>query len=123
MQSFPTFLRKTNVALIYNLYPSSTTAVSISLFTRSLRATEYSTMAAITEASVKTAPFDPRYPNTNQTRYCYQSYLDFHRCQKVRGDQYEPCQYFKKVFTSMCPNAWVEKWNDQIEAGTFAGRI
>lgn len=85
-------------------------------------------MAAITEASaaepkLQTAPFDPRYPNTNQTRYCYQSYLDFHRCQKVRGTDYEPCQYFKKVFTSMCPNAWVEKWNDQIEAGTFAGRI
>lgn len=56
-------------------------------------------------------------------RHCYQSYLDFHRCQKVRGDKYEPCNYFKKVFTSMCPNAWVEKWDTQREEGNFPGQI
>lgn len=56
-------------------------------------------------------------------RYCYTSFLDYHRCQKARGTDYEPCQYFKKVFTSMCPNAWVEKWNTQLEEGTFPGRI
>lgn len=71
----------------------------------------------------QTAPFDPRFPNTNQTRYCYQSYLDFHRCQKLKGQNYEPCFYFKRVFESMCPNAWVEKWDGQLESGTFAGKI
>lgn len=72
---------------------------------------------------LETAPFDPRFPNQNVTRYCYQSYIDFHRCQKKRGENYEPCNYFKKTFQSMCPNAWVEKWNDQRESGTFPGRI
>ncbi|CAL1678677.1 unnamed protein product [Lasius platythorax] len=77
----------------------------------------------ITEETLQTAPFDPRFPNQNQTRYCYQSYVDFHRCKKKHNENYEACKYFKRVYTSMCPNAWVEKWNEQIDAGTFAGRI
>lgn len=72
---------------------------------------------------IKTVPFDPRFPNQNQTRHCYQSFLDFHRCEKIRGTKYEPCQYFKTVFEIMCPSEWVENWNDQIKAGTFAGKI
>lgn len=72
---------------------------------------------------IKTAPFDPRFPNTNQTRYCYQSYIDYYRCQKVRGTDYKPCEYFSKVFHSVCPNEWVEKWDSQREEGTFAGTI
>ncbi|XP_063363771.1 cytochrome c oxidase subunit 6B2 [Cydia amplana] len=72
---------------------------------------------------IKTAPFDPRFPNQNQTKYCYQSYLDFYRCQKVRGEKYEPCQYFKRCFTSLCPIDWVEKWDSQRSEGTFPGRI
>ncbi|CAK1550906.1 unnamed protein product [Leptosia nina] len=77
----------------------------------------------LTAADVKTAPFDPRFPNTNQTRYCYQSYVDFHRCQKVRGEKYEACNYFKRVYQSLCPNEWIDKWDTQREEGTFAGRI
>lgn len=72
---------------------------------------------------LKTAPFDPRFPNTNQTRYCFSSYMDFHRCQKVRGTDYKPCEYFKKVYNSMCPNSWIEKWDNQIAEGTFPGNI
>ncbi|KAM3957736.1 cytochrome c oxidase subunit 6B1-like [Aphomia sociella] len=74
-------------------------------------------------ADIKTAPFDPRFPNQNQTRHCYQSYLDFHRCQKVRGEKYEPCNYFKRAFKSLCPNEWVDKWDTQRSEGTFPGRI
>lgn len=78
---------------------------------------------AVREDDIKTAPFDPRFPNTNQTRYCYQSYLDYYRCQKVRGADYKPCEYFSKVFHSVCPNSWIEKWDDQREEGTFPGNI
>ncbi|XP_059347436.1 uncharacterized protein LOC132085995 isoform X1 [Ammospiza nelsoni] len=31
----------------------------------------------------KTAPFDSRFPNQNQTRNCWQNYLDFQRCQRA----------------------------------------
>jgi cytochrome c oxidase subunit 6b len=75
------------------------------------------------QMELKTAPFDPRFPNTNQARYCYQSYIDFHRCQKVKGEGAEVCQYFKKVYHSICPNAWTEKWDDQRDNGIFPGRI
>lgn len=72
---------------------------------------------------LKAAPFDPRFPNTNQTKYCYQSYLDFHRCEKVKGKGDKVCQYFKHVYGDLCPNAWIAKWDDQRGEGTFAGRI
>merc|ERR1711915_797361 len=75
------------------------------------------------EGKLETAPFDPRSPNQNQTKYCYQSFVDFHRCQKIKGEEYEPCNYFKKVYTSICPNGWVEKWGEQMEEGNFAGNI
>ncbi|XP_055389987.1 uncharacterized protein LOC129618972 isoform X2 [Condylostylus longicornis] len=75
------------------------------------------------EIKLETAPFDPRFPNQNQTRHCWSSYVDFYRCQRIRGVDYEPCQYFKKVFTAMCPREWVEKWDDQREQGTFAGKL
>uniref|UniRef100_A0A2K6G387 Cytochrome c oxidase subunit 6B2 n=1 Tax=Propithecus coquereli TaxID=379532 RepID=A0A2K6G387_PROCO len=41
-----------------------------------------------------TPPFDPRFPNQNQTRNCYQNFLDFHRCVKTmkrRGKSEQPC--------------------------------
>lgn len=79
--------------------------------------------AVETLTELKTAPFDPRFPNTNQTRYCYQSYIDFHRCTKVKGEGAEVCKYFNRVYKSMCPNAWIEKWDTQREEGIFPGRI
>ncbi|XP_023671231.2 cytochrome c oxidase subunit 6B2 isoform X1 [Paramormyrops kingsleyae] len=74
----------------------------------------------------RTAPFDARFPNTNQTRNCYQNYLDYHRCNKAlsaQGLDVTPCDWYQKVFKSLCPVAWVEKWNDQVENGSFAGKI
>ncbi|KAK0087977.1 hypothetical protein PV325_013526 [Microctonus aethiopoides] len=73
--------------------------------------------------NMKTHPFDPRYPNTNQTKNCWQNYVDFQRCSKVRGEDYEACQYFKKAYRILCPNEWIEKFDDQIAAGTFPMKI
>ncbi|KAG8236581.1 hypothetical protein J437_LFUL015767 [Ladona fulva] len=77
----------------------------------------------MTITKLETAPFDPRFPNQNQTRYCYQSFVDFHRCRKVKGEKYAPCEYFRRVYRSMCPAAWIEKWDTQVEEGRFPGRI
>ncbi|XP_060814317.1 cytochrome c oxidase subunit 6B1-like isoform X2 [Bombus pascuorum] len=70
-----------------------------------------------------TAPYDPRFPNQNQTRYCYTSFVDFQRCKKRHGEDYDACKYFKKVYSAMCPNSWIANWDDQIENGTFQGSI
>ncbi|XP_071479073.1 cytochrome c oxidase subunit 6B1-like [Diadema setosum] len=71
----------------------------------------------------KTAPFDARFPNTNQTKNCWQNYVDFHRCQKIKGEDFEACEYFRRVYKSLCPIQWVENWDTQREEGTFASKI
>ncbi|KAK7899285.1 hypothetical protein WMY93_020138 [Mugilogobius chulae] len=76
--------------------------------------------------SYSTAPFDARFPNTNQTRNCFQNYLDFHRCSKAlsaKNQDTAPCEWFQKVYKSLCPNSWVTKWDEQVDNGNFAGRI
>lgn len=59
------------------------------------------------EIKVETAKFDARFPNTNQTKNCYQNYVEYHRCRKHKGDDFEPCEYFQRVYRSLCPVAWV----------------
>ncbi|XP_072250172.1 cytochrome c oxidase subunit 6B2 [Leuresthes tenuis] len=74
----------------------------------------------------RTAPFDARFPNTNQTRNCFQNYLDFHRCNKAlsaKGQDPTPCEWYQRVYKSLCLNSWVAKWDEQIENGSFAGKI
>lgn len=56
-------------------------------------------------------------------RHCYQSYLDFHRCKKIRGEQFDACQYYKRVYHSICPNSWIDKWDTQIAEDRFPGNI
>ena len=114
-------------------------------------------MAELVENPLKqTIPFDPRFPNQNQTRNCWQNYVDFHRCQKlkvmsggfifyffkfilfwrqpkslegveinvvVQGEEYEPCQFFYKNFRTVCPNAWIERWDEQREKGSFPANL
>lgn len=71
----------------------------------------------------ETIKFDPRFPNQNQTRHCYQSYIDYHSCINLRGEGYQPCEYFKKAFTVLCPCEWVARWDEQRENCIFPGRI
>ena len=60
-----------------------------------------------TKIELKTAAFDNRFPNSNQTKNCWQNYVDYHRCIKAKGEDFEPCNYFKRTYTIMCPNFWV----------------
>ncbi|XP_073686786.1 cytochrome c oxidase subunit 6B1 [Garra rufa] len=74
----------------------------------------------------RTAPFDARFPNQNQTRNCWQNYVDFYRCQKAldaKGVDTAPCDWYKRVYQSLCPLSWIEKWDSQREDGTFPGKI
>ncbi|PIK45450.1 putative cytochrome c oxidase subunit 6B1 [Apostichopus japonicus] len=82
-------------------------------------------MAEVKDAlqKYKTAPFDARFPNQNQTKNCWQNYVDFHKCQKSKGEDYEPCEWFRRVYKSMCPIKWVETWDSQVEEGSFPSRI
>lgn len=66
--------------------------------------------------------YDPRFPQQNQTLNCFINYVDYHRCQELLpGDS--RCEYFKEVVGVMCPNAWVARWDQQREKGTFPHKI
>lgn len=36
-------------------------------------------------------------------RNCERNYIDYHRCRKLKGEDYENCNYFKKVYSARCP--------------------
>lgn len=57
------------------------------------------------------------------SRHCFTSFLDYKRCKKIRGEDYAPCEYFHKVYKSLCPNSWVAKWEEQIAEGKFPAKI
>jgi len=80
----------------------------------------YSGVKPITKDDIKTIQYDGRFPSCNQTKHCWQNFVDFHKCVKMKGEAYAPCKQFLKGYMSLCPNAWIEKWNEQLEAGTFA---
>ncbi|XP_057475760.1 cytochrome c oxidase subunit 6b-3-like isoform X1 [Actinidia eriantha] len=70
---------------------------------------------------VGTAPFDWRFPTTNQTRHCYTRYLEFHRCIQVKGKGAAECEKFAKYYRSLCPSEWIERWNEQRRLRIFPG--
>ncbi|CDS11818.1 hypothetical protein LRAMOSA11462 [Lichtheimia ramosa] len=79
---------------------------------------------------LRTAAFDARFPNTNQTKQfhlrvtrlcyisCWQNYVDYYKCVNARGEDFEPCKQFYRAFHSLCPNEWIEKWDTEREEGT-----
>ncbi|KAF7967483.1 hypothetical protein HWV62_34091 [Athelia sp. TMB] len=76
---------------------------------------------------LQTAGFDARFPNTNQTRHwhqpSFQNYTDYFKCIAAKGEDYVPCKQFKRAYNSLCPNGWIEKWDDQRENGTFPASL
>ena len=64
-----------------------------------------------------------KYTTSLISRNCWQNYVDFYRCTNLRGEDYAPCQYFKKSYQVMCPSFWTEKWDEQRENGTFPTKL
>ncbi|KAG8733322.1 Cytochrome c oxidase subunit 6B [Ceratobasidium sp. 423] len=60
-----------------------------------------------------------RFPNTNQSKHCYQNYLDYHKCINAKGEDFAPCKQFYRAYRSLCPNDWVSRFDEQRENGTF----
>ncbi|KAI7952376.1 hypothetical protein MJO29_008007 [Puccinia striiformis f. sp. tritici] len=68
---------------------------------------------------LQTAGFDARFPNTNQTKHCWQAYVDHHKCKNRHGVEHDACRHFYRTFNSLCPNRWIARWDEQREAGKF----
>lgn len=76
--------------------------------------------AKFREVAAKFVPYDPRFPNQNQTRNCQQNYVDYYRCLKKKDESY--CAWYKNAYEHLCPNDWIEKWDEQRANGNFAVR-
>ncbi|KAG2341439.1 COX6B-domain-containing protein [Suillus weaverae] len=77
----------------------------------------------ISKYVLQTAGFDARFPNTNQTRHCFQNYTDYFKCVAAKGEDFAPCKQFKRAYNSLCPNEWIAKWDEQRENGTFPASL
>ena len=76
-----------------------------------------------TTTPTNTVGFDPRFPNQNQTKHCWQNYVDYFKCINAKGEEFEPCKVFWRSYNSLCPQDWIEKWDGQREKGNFAGDL
>lgn len=76
----------------------------------------------ITVDDIKTAPMDFRFPTTNQAKHCYTRYNEYHKCAAEKGEDAKECQKYARYYRSLCPGEWIDKWNEERESGTYAGR-
>ncbi|QRC94138.1 cytochrome c oxidase subunit 12 isoform B [Parastagonospora nodorum SN15] len=67
--------------------------------------------------------FDARFPNQNQTKHCWQNYVDYHKCIIAKGEDFAPCRQFMLAYRSLCPSGWTTRWDEQREAGIFPHRL
>jgi len=67
------------------------------------------------------APFDARFPNQRNTKSCWQNFIDYHRCVEAKGEDFEPCEFFKDNYEAICPNFWIERMEDGVEEECFPG--
>jgi cytochrome c oxidase subunit 6b len=65
-------------------------------------------------------PYDPRFPNQNQTKNCTTNYIDYYRCLKKKDEDY--CAWYKNAYKQLCPPEWYEKWDEQRANGSFPVR-
>ncbi|KIZ05207.1 cytochrome c oxidase subunit VIb [Monoraphidium neglectum] len=71
---------------------------------------------------VVTAPYDPRFPATNQARHCFVRYNEYYKCVFERGTEADRCNFYKRAYESMCPADWVEEWEELREKGLWMGK-
>lgn len=53
-------------------------------------------------------------------RRCWINYVDYHRCMESKNDE-KVCGYFKHLYKDLCPEEWVNKWDDEMDRGVFPG--
>ncbi|RKF73431.1 hypothetical protein GcM1_244099 [Golovinomyces cichoracearum] len=46
----------------------------------------------VTKNFVFVTGYDARFPNQNQTKHCWQNYVDYGKCTLARGEDFAPCR-------------------------------
>ena len=71
---------------------------------------------------LETAPLDPRFPSSNVARACYTYYNLAHRCRAEHGEGSAECQAYTKKYRSICPDEWIQRWEELREEGRWFGK-
>jgi cytochrome c oxidase subunit 6b len=58
-------------------------------------------------------------PSEIKAKNCWQNYVDYFKCTKAKGEDFVPCQQFKRAYLALCPTKWTEKWDEQREENVF----
>ena len=56
---------------------------------------------------------------TNQERHCFENYQEYYKCIAAKGEDFVPCNTFKKTVNELCPTGWIEKMDQQRKDGTL----
>ncbi|CAM9220171.1 unnamed protein product [Choristocarpus tenellus] len=78
---------------------------------------------------VKTTSADSRYPLFNQASHCWyvfqkrshQKFNEWVLCVKNADGDEDACKPHRQLAVSLCPNEWVEKWDEERDEGNFSG--
>ena len=71
---------------------------------------------------IDTAPIDPRFTATNQSRHCFVRYNEAHKCYAEKGEDAPECARIARDYRALCPTEWVNAWNEARENGTWFGK-
>ena len=69
----------------------------------------------------KTTPSDNRFPTQNQMNHCWNRYNEWVLCLKESEGDSEGCAKKRQLAVSICPNVWLEKWDEGRDTGAFPG--
>lgn len=65
---------------------------------------------------------DPRFPNVNQTRRCWQLYIDWLKCLRQETGDFDPsqdvedrCGVLRRASRIACPAEWIDRWEEARE--------
>ena len=70
---------------------------------------------------MKTTPSHASFNNMNQAPHCWQRYNEWVICLKTTEGDEEKCQGMRGLARGICPDEWVEKWDEERPIGTFMG--
>ena len=69
---------------------------------------------------IETPAFDHRFPHTSSTtKRCWVNYNMYQRCVMDKDEEHPECRKYYKTFRSLCPDEWVEKWDELLEENRY----
>ena len=75
----------------------------------------------MSEIKLETTPHDVRFPNTNQAQHCWTRYNEYVLCLLKNDGDEDECKKMRRLASSICPNDWTTKWDEERTNGNFAG--